>query len=98
MYSIDGLMQKGRNSIANALELRLFWIKPSIWTLEMEREFPIPYISMTVLRWNQNLMRRVSLYSNTLTQCKLLLPICIYIATTDLQKNRSESKNDKVSQ
>ena len=28
---IDGLMQKRRNSIANALELRLFGIKPSRW-------------------------------------------------------------------
>ena len=29
-YHMDGLMQKRRNSIAKALELRLFWIKPSI--------------------------------------------------------------------
>ena len=27
---IDGLMKKRRNSIANALELRIFCIKPSI--------------------------------------------------------------------
>ena len=32
---IDGLMQKRRNSIANALELRLFCIKPSVWSMEM---------------------------------------------------------------
>ena len=30
-HQFDGLMQKRRNSIANALELRLFCIKPSIW-------------------------------------------------------------------
>ena len=29
--NIDGLMQNRRNSIANALELRLFCIMPSIW-------------------------------------------------------------------
>ena len=29
---IDGLMQERRNSIANALELRLSCTKPSIWS------------------------------------------------------------------
>ena len=28
---VSGLMQKKYNSIANALELRLFCIKPSVW-------------------------------------------------------------------
>ena len=28
----DGLMQKRRNTIANTQELRLFCIKPSIWS------------------------------------------------------------------
>ena len=30
-HDIDGLMQKRRNSIANVMELRLFYIKPSIF-------------------------------------------------------------------
>ena len=30
---IDGLMQERRNSIANALELRLFCIKPSLYSI-----------------------------------------------------------------
>ena len=30
-YHADGLMQKRCNSIANSLELHLFYIKPSIW-------------------------------------------------------------------
>ena len=29
---LDGLVQERRNSIANALELRLFCTKPSIWS------------------------------------------------------------------
>ena len=32
---INGLMQKRRNSIANALELHLLCIKPSIWYILM---------------------------------------------------------------
>ena len=28
---VDGLMQNMRNSIADALELRLFWVKPSLY-------------------------------------------------------------------
>ena len=30
-FHINGLMQRRRNSVANALELHLFCIKPSIW-------------------------------------------------------------------
>ena len=36
LSNIDGLMQKRRNSIANALELRLICIKPSIWYTSRE--------------------------------------------------------------
>ena len=33
MLYIDGLMEEERNSIANAMELRLLCINPSIWML-----------------------------------------------------------------
>ena len=32
-YHIDRLMQKRRNSIANAMKLRLFRINPSVWNI-----------------------------------------------------------------
>ena len=35
-HHVDGLMQEGLNSIANALELRLSCIYPSMWTLKQK--------------------------------------------------------------
>ena len=32
-HHIDGLQQKGRNSIVNALDLRLYSIEPSLWMM-----------------------------------------------------------------
>ena len=50
---IDGLVQERRNSIANALELRLFLQHPlEITTLVVDHRISLPFdISFAIVKW-----------------------------------------------
>ena len=45
---IDGLVHERRNSIANALELRLYCTNPSIWDMNIKITYPAKVCDNTI--------------------------------------------------